>query len=87
MTGEPMHTASKVLCIPVCQLLSEKRSSYYASLPAVFNLLYSSTNQQLFEKNLCNQSNYYENYRRFSVMNGSHYVSTTKLTLFTVSKD
>jgi len=55
-----------------------------ASSPAMFNLLCSSTNQQLFEKNFCNQSSRYENYGRF---NGSHHVSTTKSTLFVVNKD
>jgi len=33
-----------------------------ASLPAMFNLLFSSTNQQLLKKNICNQSTHY---RRF----------------------
>jgi len=36
------------------------------SLPAMYNPLYSSTNQQLFEKNLCNQSSQYEINRPFS---------------------
>jgi len=31
----------------------------------MFNPLYSTTNQQLFEKILCNQSSHYENYRQF----------------------
>jgi len=31
------------------------------SLLAMFNLLYSSTNQQLFNKNLWNQNWHYEN--------------------------
>jgi len=30
-----------------------------------FNPLYNSTNQQLFEKNFCNQNSYYENYGEF----------------------
>jgi len=55
-----------------------------ASLPAMFNPLCSSTNQQLFKKNFCNQSSYYENYGRF---NGSQHVPTTKSTLFVVNKD
>jgi len=38
-----------------------------ASLPVIFNPLYNSTNQQLFEKNLSNQSNYLENYKQFSL--------------------
>jgi len=32
-----------------------------ASLLAMINLLHSSMNQKLFEKNLCNQSSHYEN--------------------------
>jgi len=36
-----------------------------ASLPAMFNLLCSSTNQQLFKKNFWNQSSHYENYGQF----------------------
>jgi len=55
-----------------------------ASLPAMFNLLCSSTNQQLLKKNFCNQSSHYENYGQF---NGSHHMPTTKLTLFVVNKD
>jgi len=55
-----------------------------ALLPAMFNLLCSRTNQQLFKKNFCNQSSHYENYRRF---NESHHVPTTKSTLFMVNKD
>jgi len=34
-------------------------------LPAMSNPLYSSTNQQLFKKNFCNQSSHYENYGQF----------------------
>jgi len=30
-----------------------------ASLPAMFNLLFSSTNQQLLKENFCNQSSHY----------------------------
>jgi len=51
-----------------------------ASLPAMFNPLFGSTNQQLFKKNFCNQSSHYENY-------GWYHVPTTKLTLFVVNKD
>jgi len=43
----------------VYQLLSEKKTlccQLYST---------SSTNQQLFKKNFCNQSSHYENYRRF----------------------
>jgi len=31
-----------------------------ASLPAIFNPLCSSTNQQMFKKNFCNQSSHYD---------------------------
>jgi len=44
------------------QLSSEKCSVYYASLSATFNPLHSSTNQELVEKHLHSQSNYYEKY-------------------------
>jgi len=55
-----------------------------ASLPAMFNLLCSSTNQLLFKMKFCNQSNHYENYGRF---NGPHHVPTTKSTLLVVNED
>jgi len=42
-----------------------KDASSCASVLAMFNMLYSSMNQQLFEKTLCNQSSHYENYGRF----------------------
>jgi len=42
-----------------------------ALLLAMFNPLYISTNQQLFEKSFCS---HYENYGAISVMNGSHHV-------------
>ena len=38
----------------VPQLSSEKRSIHYASLSAMFNPLRSISNQELFEKHLCN---------------------------------
>jgi len=50
----------------------------------MFNLLCSSTNQQLFKKNFCNQSSHHENYGQF---NGSNHMPITKLTLFVVNKD
>ena len=37
----------------------------------MLNLLHSSTNQELFEKYLCN---HYEKYRRFPLHKGSHHV-------------
>jgi len=35
------------------------------SLSSMFNLLHSSTNQELFQKHLCNQSSHYEKYAQF----------------------
>ena len=53
MTGEPTHTASE--WHHVSQLSSEKCSSIcYTSLSAMFNLLRSISNQELFKKHLCN---------------------------------
>ena len=70
MTSESTHTASKegngTTC-PSYQLLSEKCSINYTSLLAVFNLLRSITNQELFDKHLCNQSSRYEKYGLFSL--------------------
>ena len=39
---------------------SEVTSIRYSSLSGVLTLLHSSTNQELFEKHLGNQSSYYE---------------------------
>jgi len=69
---------------PVIQIIIRKED---ALLPAMFNLLYSSANQQLLENNFCNQYSHYEKFWTIFVMNGSHYVPTTKSTLFAVSKD
>jgi len=52
-TGEP---TSKVSRTRVYQLLSEKRSSHYTLLSAAFNPLPPSTDREVFEKQLCNQS-------------------------------
>ena len=62
-------------------------SIHCPSLSAVFDSLHSSTNQELFEKCLCNKNHHYEKYGRFLVTQGKPSRSTTKLTLFTVSKD
>jgi len=52
-----MHTVSKQW---------HRLPSYICtSLPAVFNSIYGSTNQQLFKKNFCNQISSYENYEWF----------------------
>jgi len=45
-------------------------------------------NQEMFEKHICNKSSHYEKYRQFLVnLQGKPSRATTKLTLFTVSKD
>jgi len=62
-------------------------SIHYPSLSAVFDSLHSSTNQELFEKHLCNKSRHYEKYGRSLVMQRKPSHANTKLTLFTVSKD
>jgi len=50
----------------------------------MFNLLHSSTNEEFFKKHLFNQSSHHEKYGCYT-RNPSH--TTTKSTLFTVSKD
>ena len=55
-------------------------------MSATFNTLHSSTNQELFEKFLCNQNRHYEKYGNFHYK-GKPSHATTKLTLYTVSKD
>jgi len=57
------------------------------SLWAMFDSLHSSTNQEELEKNLCNKSSHYEKYGRFLATQRKPSCATTKLTLFTVSKD
>ena len=52
MTGEPMHTASEMT--PCAPAISEKQSIHYASLSAMSNPLHSISDQELFEKCLCN---------------------------------
>jgi len=63
------------------------RSIHCPSLSAMFNSLHSSTNQEIFEKHLCNKSSHYEKYRQFLITQRKPLCATTKLTLFTVSKD
>jgi len=53
----------------------------------MFDLLHSSMNQEVFEKHLCIKSSYYEKYGQFLVAQRKPSRATTKLTLFTVSKD
>ena len=49
----------------------------------MFNPLYSNTNQELLEKRLCNQNNYYEKFR----FEGKPSRACSKSTPFPVSKD
>ena len=53
----------------------------------MFDLLHSSTNQEVFEKHFCIKSSHYEKYGRFLVTQRKPLRATTKSTLFTVSKD
>ena len=52
----------------------------------MFNPLHSSTNQELFEKHLCNQNSHYENMDSFCFKGKPSY-ATAKSTLFTIGKD
>jgi len=74
-----MHTTLKQLhCAPHLRIYYLKEDT---SLPAMFNQLFSSTNQQLFKKNFCNSK---KPLRMISITNGSHHVQST---LFVVNKD
>jgi len=72
-----------VLCAPV---IVWNWSIHYPSLSAMFDLLHSSTNQEGFENHLCSKSSHHE-YGRFLVMQRKPSHVTTKLMLFTVSKN
>jgi len=48
--------------VPYTSIISEIEVSITVILSAVFTSLHSSTNQELFEKYVCNQSSYYEKY-------------------------
>ena len=61
-------------------------SIHCPSLSAIFNSLHSSTNQELFEKDLCNQDSHYEK-RAIFVTQRKPSHAITQSTLFTVSKD
>ena len=63
-----------VLCTPV---IIWNWSIHFPSLSAMFNLLHSSTNQEVFEKHLCNQGSHYEKYGRFLLCKGSHHQFNT----------
>ena len=81
--------------IPHHKVVLVPRASIYLSvkypLPfcvcAMLVLLHSSTNQEVFKKYLCNTSRHYEKYGQFLVTQRKPSHATTKLTLFTVSKD
>jgi len=62
-------------------------SIHCPSLSAMFDSLHSSTNQEVFEKHLCNESSHYEKYGQFLFTQRKPWHATTKLMLFTVSKD
>ena len=64
-----------------------KLSIHCPSLSAVFDSLHSSTNQEVFEKHLCIKSSHYDKYGWFLVTLRKPSRATTKLMLFTVSKD
>ena len=44
------------------------------SLSAMFDLLHSNMNQEVFEKYLCIKSTHYEKYDNFSLRKGSHHL-------------
>ena len=87
MTGEPTHTASKERNGVVCPsfINYHLKSEVSITLPCWLRstLLHSNTNQEPFEKHLCNQSSHYEKYRYI----GKPSRATAKLTLFAVNKD
>ena len=47
-----------LVMVPQTSIISESE----VSLSAMFTLLHSNTNQELFEKYVCNQSSHYEDY-------------------------
>jgi len=58
-----MHTTSKERngTVPQLYWLSSEKWNIHYALFSMFNPLHSNMNQQLFEKNLYNQSSHYEN--------------------------
>ena len=72
-------------------IVPRARPSYWSihcpSLSAIFYLLHGSTNQEVFEKHLCIKSSHYKKYVWFLVTQQKPLCATTKLMLFTVSKD
>ena len=70
--------------IPCAPVTVWNWSIHCPSLSAVFDSLRSSTNQELFEKHLCNKSSHYEKYGQFLIAQRKPSCATIKLT---VSKD
>jgi len=64
-----------------------KRNIHYPSLSAMFNLLYSSMNQELFENTSAIKVATMKKIRTISITQRKPSRTTTKSTLFTVSKD
>jgi len=83
MTGEPTQTASKVLCTPVYQSSSEKK----VAITLLYQLCSTHYQPVQIEKQPCNQSSQYEKSGKFSVTERKPLCTTTKSTLFTVTKD
>ena len=59
---------------------------HYAPLSAMLDPLHSITNQELFEKHLCNQSNHYENMDTFRYK-GKPSCATAKSTEWDTKED
>jgi len=74
----------KSIMVPRTPVIVWNRSIHCPSLSAIFDLLHSSTNQELFEKYLCNKGSHYEKYGRFLVAQRKPSHTTTKLMPFTV---
>ena len=74
MTGEPLHTASKERNSAICpsyinyHLKSEVSITLHCQLKSEVSIMFrcqllrSSTNQEVFETHLYNQSSHYEKY-------------------------
>jgi len=94
----PWFLHHKVVVVKHASIISEREGIHYGSLSAMFtplysntnlllailNLLHSSTNQELFEKHLCNQGSHYEKIQTISLTQRKPSRATT---LYTVSKD
>jgi len=79
--------ALKNMIVPCAPTTVWNCSIHCPSLSAMFNLLHSSTNQELLEKHLCNQGSHHEKYGQFSLCKRKPSRATIKSTLFTVNKD